>query len=65
MCLGVSVGHSDVSMKNSQSPADFARMYREHGLEGAHVIKLGKGNDDAARQALQAWPGRSSARSYR
>ncbi|KAI5893319.1 Phosphoribosylformimino-5-aminoimidazole carboxamide ribotide isomerase [Schizophyllum commune H4-8] len=41
----------------SQSPADFARMYREHGLEGAHVIKLGKGNDDAARQALQAWPG--------
>ncbi|KAL1702306.1 hypothetical protein EV121DRAFT_293457 [Schizophyllum commune] len=41
----------------SQSPADFARMYREHGLEGVHVIKLGKGNDDAARQALQAWPG--------
>ncbi|KAL1747459.1 hypothetical protein HDZ31DRAFT_31898 [Schizophyllum fasciatum] len=41
----------------SQSPADFARMYREHGLEGAHVIKLGKGNDDAARQALESWPG--------
>lgn len=41
----------------SQSPADFARMYHEHNLEGVHVIKLGKGNDDAARQALAAWPG--------
>jgi phosphoribosylformimino-5-aminoimidazole carboxamide ribonucleotide (ProFAR) isomerase len=41
----------------SQSSGDFARLYREHGLEGGHVIKLGPGNDDAARDALRAWPG--------
>lgn len=40
----------------SQTPADFARLYREHGLEGGHVIKLGPGNDTAAEQALAAWP---------
>lgn len=32
-------------------------MYQKHGLEGGHVIKLGKGNDEAARDALDAWPG--------
>ncbi|KAH6611026.1 1-5-phosphoribosyl-5-imidazole-4-carboxamide isomerase [Trichoderma cornu-damae] len=42
----------------SQHPAEhFARLYRDNGLEGAHVIMLGGGNDVAARQALQAWPG--------
>ena len=32
-------------------------MYRAHELIGGHVIKLGPGNDDAAREALTAWPG--------
>ena len=41
----------------SKLPADhFATLYRENGLEGAHVIMLGPGNDDAARRALAAWP---------
>ncbi|KAG6821279.1 hypothetical protein H0H93_002389 [Arthromyces matolae] len=40
----------------SQSPGDFARLYRENNLEGGHVIKLGSGNDVAAREALAAWP---------
>lgn len=35
----------------------FARLYRDNGLTGAHVIMLGPGNDDAAREALAAWPG--------
>lgn len=35
----------------------FARLYRNDGLTGGHVIKLGSGNDDAARQALAVWPG--------
>lgn len=26
-------------------------------LEGGHVIKLGPGNDTAAKEALAAWPG--------
>jgi phosphoribosylformimino-5-aminoimidazole carboxamide ribotide isomerase len=42
----------------SQHPSEyFARLYRDNELEGAHVIMLGGGNDVAAKQALQAWPG--------
>ena len=37
--------------------AYFARMYARDGLTGGHVIKLGPGNDDAARSALEAAPG--------
>lgn len=35
----------------------YAAKYREDGLEGGHVIKLGPGNDNAAREALAAYPG--------
>lgn len=35
----------------------YAQRYRKDGLTGGHVIMLGPGNDDAARKALQAWPG--------
>lgn len=38
-------------------PAWFAERYRRDGLTGGHVIKLGPGNDAAAREALAAWPG--------
>lgn len=38
-------------------PAHFARLYRDNDLRGAHVIMLGPGNADAAREALAAWPG--------
>jgi phosphoribosylformimino-5-aminoimidazole carboxamide ribotide isomerase len=41
----------------SQRPAEFAKMYKERNLLGGHVIKLGAGNDDAAKEALAAWPG--------
>jgi phosphoribosylformimino-5-aminoimidazole carboxamide ribotide isomerase len=37
--------------------AYFARMYSRDGLSGGHVIKLGSGNDEAARSALEAAPG--------
>ncbi|EKM59335.1 uncharacterized protein PHACADRAFT_136930 [Phanerochaete carnosa HHB-10118-sp] len=37
--------------------AYYAELYKEHGLEGGHVIMLGKGNNDAAKEALAAWPG--------
>ena len=40
-----------------QPPARYAERYRADGLTGGHVIKLGDGNDDAAREALAAWPG--------
>jgi len=38
-------------------PAWFARRFRDDGLTGGHVIKLGPGNDEAARQAPAPWPG--------
>jgi len=34
----------------------FAEKFRDDRLTGGHVIKLGPGNDDAARAALAAWP---------
>jgi phosphoribosylformimino-5-aminoimidazole carboxamide ribotide isomerase len=42
----------------SDRPSEwFARQFRADGLTGGHVIKLGPGNDLAARDALAAWPG--------
>ncbi|KAI0335533.1 Phosphoribosylformimino-5-aminoimidazole carboxamide ribotide isomerase [Cubamyces sp. BRFM 1775] len=35
----------------------YAELYKRHNLEGGHVIKLGPGNDQAAKDALAAWPG--------
>ncbi len=35
----------------------YASLYRKDGLRGGHVIKLGPGNDAAAREALAAYPG--------
>ncbi|MBU0944681.1 MAG: phosphoribosylformimino-5-aminoimidazole carboxamide ribotide isomerase [Proteobacteria bacterium] len=35
----------------------FAELYRRDGLTGGHIIKLGPGNDQAAADALAAWPG--------
>jgi len=41
---------------SDRSPAWYAALYRQDGLTGGHVIKLGPGNDEAARQALAAYP---------
>lgn len=35
----------------------YAELYKRDGLTGGHIIKLGPGNDDAALEALAAWPG--------
>lgn len=40
-----------------QSARWFAEKYRQDQLLGGHVIKLGPGNDAAAREALEAYPG--------
>ncbi|CAN5660269.1 1-(5-phosphoribosyl)-5-[(5-phosphoribosylamino)methylideneamino]imidazole-4-carboxamide isomerase [soil metagenome] len=42
---------------STETPAAFAHRYRADRLTGGHVIKLGSGNDSAAREALAAWPG--------
>lgn len=42
----------------SEQPSSwFAEAFRTDLLTGGHVIKLGPGNDAAAREALAAWPG--------
>jgi phosphoribosylformimino-5-aminoimidazole carboxamide ribotide isomerase len=42
----------------SEKPAAwFADRYKQDGLYGGHVIRLGPGNDDEARSALAAFPG--------
>lgn len=40
----------------THSPAYYADLYQQHGLVGGHVIKLGPRNDEAALEALRAWP---------
>ncbi len=41
----------------NQPAAWFAQKYRDDRLLGGHVIKLGPGNDEAARSALAEFPG--------
>ena len=41
----------------SKPPAWFAELYRQDDLTGGHIIMLGPGNDSAAEEALDAWPG--------
>ncbi len=38
-------------------PGYFAKLYRQHDLTGGHVVMLGPGNEDAAKEVLAAWPG--------
>jgi phosphoribosylformimino-5-aminoimidazole carboxamide ribotide isomerase len=40
----------------TKPPAWFAALYKDDNLTGGHIIKLGPGNDDAAIDALSAWP---------
>ncbi len=47
----------DTNFVSEKPAAWYAELYRSDGLEGGHVIKLGPGNDAAAREALAAWPG--------
>lgn len=45
-----------VNFESERSPAEFATMYKNDELTGGHVIALGPGNNEAAEQALAAWP---------
>jgi phosphoribosylformimino-5-aminoimidazole carboxamide ribotide isomerase len=38
-------------------PSYYAEMYRRDNLPGGHIIMLGPGNEEAALDALAAWPG--------
>lgn len=43
------------NFSTDKSPAEFAELYKKDNLRGGHIIKLGAGNDDAAKEALSAW----------
>jgi phosphoribosylformimino-5-aminoimidazole carboxamide ribotide isomerase len=42
---------------SDKPPSWFAEKFRQDELRGGHVIMLGKGNENAAKEALAAWPG--------
>ncbi len=53
-------GENDSVVTNyvsEQPPSAFAKRYRADGLDGGHVIALGPGNQEAAFEALRAFPG--------
>lgn len=42
----------------SKLPAGYyAKLYKEHACAGSHVIMLGPGNEDAAKEACREWRG--------
>lgn len=57
--LNTAAGEDDLrtNFVSEKSPAYYAELYRRDGLTGGHVIKLGSGNDEAALEALRAYPG--------
>ncbi len=46
----------ETNFVSDRSSAHYAKMYRDSGLTGGHVIKLGPNNEAAAREALSAYP---------
>ncbi|MDP5272684.1 phosphoribosylformimino-5-aminoimidazole carboxamide ribotide isomerase [Chengkuizengella axinellae] len=42
---------------STYSPSYYANLFKKNNLTGGHVIMLGKGNVDAALEALEAYPG--------
>lgn len=42
---------------SERTAGEFATQFKQDQLTGGHVIKLGPGNDSAAREALGAWSG--------
>lgn len=72
-CIDLHAGHvkqivggtlndgNEASLKTNfiseKSAGYYANLYRQKHLTGAHVILLGPGNDEAAKEALSAWPG--------
>lgn len=51
-------GDVSTNFVSSKPPSFYAELYKQYNVQGTHVIKLGPGNDEAAINALQAWPGK-------
>jgi phosphoribosylformimino-5-aminoimidazole carboxamide ribotide isomerase len=59
--VGGSLSSDDSSVltnfETETKPEEFARLYQKDALSGGHVIALGPGNENAATEALSAFPG--------
>jgi phosphoribosylformimino-5-aminoimidazole carboxamide ribotide isomerase len=57
--VGGTLGTSGVrtNFVSEKSAAWFAGLYKHDGLKGGHVVMLGPGNQDAACEAITAFPG--------
>lgn len=59
--VGSSLSDNGIGLKTNfetdRSPAWFAELYKKDHIKGGHVIMLGKGNVEAAKTALGAYPG--------
>ncbi len=42
---------------STKPPSYYASLFKRHNLTGGHIIMLGPGNEEAALDALCAWPG--------
>nr|CAG8532784.1 5304_t:CDS:10 [Entrophospora candida]CAG8585040.1 1337_t:CDS:10 [Entrophospora candida] len=42
---------------SSENSGYYAKLYKQYNLTGGHIIKLGAGNNEAAKEALETWPG--------
>ena len=45
-----------VNFFSENNPSFFAKMFADYNLQGGHIIKLGANNDEAAKEAIKAWP---------
>jgi len=59
--VGGTLGDDPAALRTNfvsdRSAAWYAALYQQDNLRGGHLIMLGSGNDTAAREALQAYPG--------
>jgi phosphoribosylformimino-5-aminoimidazole carboxamide ribotide isomerase len=55
--LGIAENELKTNHVSTLPARHFADLYRQNNAHGAHVIMLGPGNDQAAKDALSAWPG--------
>lgn len=58
--VGGTLTEKDSDLKTNyvskHSAGYYANLYKDTNCLGAHVIMLGPGNEDAAKEALAAWP---------
>jgi len=59
--VGGTLGEDSAQLRTNflseQPAAYYAQLYERDGIKGGHVIMLGPGNENAAREALRAYPG--------